>query len=555
MYYGRLRNPRHFHQNVPPGHRSRIVERNVSPVMKMRNEVSPDGEPCAVAKCGLRPASGSQPAAAWQLVGSGEVAFSQQQQRTTPAGGLPASDSSSNDLCVRQCDIDEELHRWQPRFLSLSTSRSSGAVAALGSDVDGPLEYPGCSCAVSAGISAVGVVCNSSSSSFFCGVKILSSTVTFADSRIVFVLLLIISRVIGEDGGGSDLRMLGCWMRGVGAEGGKGGVGRGDDVTFSDWLAQCLTTGALGMKLKIIAICWSVWKWRNDVIWNNKTWQTTNVLMEVQRLMDAWEEVLIQMPITINNTVPLQNGDAWPEVNIPKLEHFEGLGFRRWQKKMKFLLAALNVAYVLSTPKPVEQENETLDATHHRLKWKNYDLACRGHILNGMSDTLFGIYQYEESSKDLWDVLEAKYISEDASSKKFLVSEFNEFKMVDNRPVMEQFHEIVRILGQIRQHGMNMDDSIAIASIIDKLPPSWKKVHRTLMQKKEELTMEQLGSHLYVEEGIRLKESKNKGGAKTDDSWWVDIGATKHVCKDINLYKIIKVWKMVQACTWEMIPW
>nr|GMC69074.1 uncharacterized protein LOC109152108 [Ipomoea batatas] len=156
---------------------------------------------------------------------------------------------------------------------------------------------------------------------------------------------------------------------------------------------------------------------------------------------------------------------------------------------MKFLLAALNVAYVLSTPKPIEQENETLEATRRRLKWENDDLACRGHIIHGMSDTLFDIYQYEESSKDLWDVLEAKYISEDASSRKFLVSEFNEFKMVDNRPVMEQFQEIVRILGQIRQHGMNMDDSIAIASIIDKLPPSWKKVHRTLMQKKEELTM------------------------------------------------------------------
>nr|GLL46431.1 uncharacterized protein LOC109192662 [Ipomoea trifida] len=34
------------------------------------------------------------------------------------------------------------------------------------------------------------------------------------------------------------------------------------------------------------------------------------------------------------------------------------------------------------------------------------------------------------------------------------------------------------------------------------------------MQRKEELTMEQLASHLYVEEGIRHKESKNKGGAR-----------------------------------------
>nr|GMC80267.1 uncharacterized protein LOC109168281 [Ipomoea batatas] len=235
-------------------------------------------------------------------------------------------------------------------------------------------------------------------------------------------------------------------------------------------------------------------------------------------------------------------------VNIPKLEHFEGVGFRRWQKKMKFLLAALNVAYVLSTPKPVEQEDETLEATRRRLKWENDDLAYRGHILNGMSDTLFDIYQYEESSKDLWDVLEAKYISEDASSKKFLVSELNEFKMVDNRSVMEQFHEIVRILGQIRQHGMNMDDSIAIASIIDKLPPSWKTFKKNGKGKGKAYVKCWVcnGPHFKKDFEVWKKrkaqmEGKSSGDhGQTDDSWWVDTGATRHVCKDINLYKVYK---------------
>nr|GMD74346.1 zinc finger, CCHC-type [Ipomoea batatas] len=29
-------------------------------------------------------------------------------------------------------------------------------------------------------------------------------------------------------------------------------------------------------------------------------------------------------------------------------------------------------------------------------------------------------------------------------------------------------------------------------------------------------------------------------GNKTDYSWWVDTWATRHVCKDINLYKVYK---------------
>ncbi|GKB77211.1 hypothetical protein Tco_0944106, partial [Tanacetum coccineum] len=47
----------------------------------------------------------------------------------------------------------------------------------------------------------------------------------------------------------------------------------------------------------------------------------------------------------------------------------------------------------------------------------------RGLILNDMSNSLFDIYQSVESSKELWDPLKAKYMAEDASSKKFFCNE------------------------------------------------------------------------------------------------------------------------------------
>ncbi|XP_071728982.1 uncharacterized protein [Rutidosis leptorrhynchoides] len=128
-----------------------------------------------------------------------------------------------------------------------------------------------------------------------------------------------------------------------------------------------------------------------------------------------------------------------------KLEKFEGVNFRRWQQKMRFLLTTLKVVHVLSTPMPELPEDATLDQIRRRNKWDNDDFICRGHILNGMSDALFYVYQYVETAKELWDSLESKYMSEDASSKTFLVSNFNNYKMVDSRPVMEQFHEILPI--------------------------------------------------------------------------------------------------------------
>ncbi|GAU31358.1 hypothetical protein TSUD_19030 [Trifolium subterraneum] len=115
-----------------------------------------------------------------------------------------------------------------------------------------------------------------------------------------------------------------------------------------------------------------------------------------------------------------------------KLDKFQGQDFRRWQKKIHFMLTTLKVVYVLSTPIPELEEDETVENLRRRSKWENDDYICRGHILNGMSDPLFDIYQNVESAKELWDCLEAKYMAEDSSSKKFLVTDFKNYKMVES---------------------------------------------------------------------------------------------------------------------------
>ncbi|GKE03111.1 hypothetical protein Tco_1391094, partial [Tanacetum coccineum] len=248
------------------------------------------------------------------------------------------------------------------------------------------------------------------------------------------------------------------------------------------------------------------------------------------------------------------------KTNFGKLDKFEGHDFRRWQKKMHFLLTTLKVVYVLTTPMPE-----------------------LGHILNGMSDSLFDVYTNVESAKELWDSLESKYMAEDSSSKKFLVSNFNNYKMVDSRPVMEQYNELLRILGQYTQHGLKMDESISVSSIIDKLPPSWKDFKHTLKHGKDDLSLVQLGSHLRIEESLREQDSNKSKGKEVDGppvnmaeevrlvtsrgiavvvirrtqmlvvrekglrtihktkvdaiAWWIDSGATTYVYKDRCWFK------------------
>ncbi|GKF92738.1 hypothetical protein Tco_0279457 [Tanacetum coccineum] len=88
--------------------------------------------------------------------------------------------------------------------------------------------------------------------------------------------------------------------------------------------------------------------------------------------------------------------------NFANLDKFEGVDFRRWQKKMHFLLSSMSVVYVLTTPIPEDGgDDATMEQIRKRAKWDNDDYLCRGLILNDMSDSLFDIYQNVESSKEL----------------------------------------------------------------------------------------------------------------------------------------------------------
>ncbi|KAG7594245.1 hypothetical protein ISN45_Aa01g030140 [Arabidopsis thaliana x Arabidopsis arenosa] len=182
-------------------------------------------------------------------------------------------------------------------------------------------------------------------------------------------------------------------------------------------------------------------------------------------------------------------------------------------------------------------ENVSVEETRKQLKWENDDYICCGHILNGMSDSLFDVYQNVESAKELCDALELKYMAKDASSKKFLVSDFNSYKMSDARPVVEQYNELLRIVGQFAQHNMKMDESISVSSIIDKLPPSWKDFRRMLKHKKEELSLVQLGSHLRIEESLRVQEGgkpKNKEAETSSINMMEESGSSKMKNKGKN---------------------
>ncbi|GJV43248.1 zinc finger, CCHC-type containing protein [Tanacetum coccineum] len=110
-------------------------------------------------------------------------------------------------------------------------------------------------------------------------------------------------------------------------------------------------------------------------------------------------------------------------LNFAKFDKFEGVDFRRWHKKMHFLLSNISVVYVLTTHNLEDGgDDATMKQIRKRAKWDNDNYVWKGIILNGMFDSLFDIYQNVKSSKELWNSLEAKYMAGDASrNKKYFV--------------------------------------------------------------------------------------------------------------------------------------
>ncbi|GKD40300.1 zinc finger, CCHC-type containing protein [Tanacetum coccineum] len=153
--------------------------------------------------------------------------------------------------------------------------------------------------------------------------------------------------------------------------------------------------------------------------------------------------------------------------------------------------------------------------------------------------------------------------------------------MTDSRPVMEQYNELLGILGRFTQHKMNMDDAIqdsdepkgnnvvgpSVINIVKHNKSSRyndnkgkRKDHdntRADHNKKEKPTCWKYGKTGHIKrdyKGVNVGNKANGLGTKglldgssislkayfvqdDDVAWWVDSGATVYVCKDRCWFK------------------
>ena len=101
---------------------------------------------------------------------------------------------------------------------------------------------------------------------------------------------------------------------------------------------------------------------------------------------------------TANATIKLMNQD------FVRLDRFDGANFTRWKDKLKFMLIALKIYYVLDPDlPPISQpsDKDTNEKMAERKKREEDEIICRGHILNLLSDRLYDLYTVEPSAREI----------------------------------------------------------------------------------------------------------------------------------------------------------
>ncbi|KAK3030201.1 hypothetical protein RJ639_038711 [Escallonia herrerae] len=193
--------------------------------------------------------------------------------------------------------------------------------------------------------------------------------------------------------------------------------------------------------------------------------------------------------------------------DLIKLDQFDNSNFGLWQDKVKFLLTALRIVYILNCEPLLEPGDNASENEKKEWQRRNDDeVMCRSHILNALSDRLYNFYKSFDSAKEIWKALEYKYKVQEEGTNKFLISEYNDFTMLDGIPILHQVHELQDIANKICELDGKLPESFQIGMIIAKLPPSWKVYRKKLLHREKKFTLEKIQKHLHIEEESRNRD-------------------------------------------------
>ncbi|KAK1649667.1 hypothetical protein QYE76_067472 [Lolium multiflorum] len=184
---------------------------------------------------------------------------------------------------------------------------------------------------------------------------------------------------------------------------------------------------------------------------------------------------------------------------------FEGVNYKRWRARAILWLTTMR-CFDATKGKP-EGELTPLEEK----AFEDADTLLRGAIISVLGENIVDSYLSISTGKDMWDAIEAKFGVSDAGSELYVMEQFYDFKMTNERSIVEQAHEIQSIAKELEKFTCVLPDKFIAGVIIAKLPPSWRNFATSLKHKRQEFSTIDLIGPLDVEEKARAKDTRARG--------------------------------------------
>ncbi|WVZ69645.1 hypothetical protein U9M48_018404 [Paspalum notatum var. saurae] len=108
--------------------------------------------------------------------------------------------------------------------------------------------------------------------------------------------------------------------------------------------------------------------------------------------------------------------------------------------------------------------------------------------------------------------LEAKFGESDAGGDPYIMESFHDFKMVNDKSIVRQAHDIRCIAKELEILKCSLPDPFVAGCIIAKLPSSWRSFATATKHKRTKISVEEPIASLDVEEKARAKDTKGGEG-------------------------------------------
>jgi hypothetical protein len=184
---------------------------------------------------------------------------------------------------------------------------------------------------------------------------------------------------------------------------------------------------------------------------------------------------------------------------------FEGANYKRWCVRAVLWFQTMN-CYDATLGKPEGDFDPQQEANYVKI-----NTLFKFALISVLGDNIVDAYASFDNGKDMWDALEAKFGTSDAGTELYVMEQFYDYRMTDERSVVEQAHEIQSLAKELGHFTCVLPDKFIAGGIIAKLPASWRNFATSLKHKRQEFSVSDLIGTLDVEEKARAKDTRARG--------------------------------------------